>query len=121
MRFGDEEACDSARYVSDTLEELLKFISKAACPNVLVFFHFHQVSIVKDIACVVVNDGTNEVDGGVRGWGGGLQEDAFCCKSIPTVKSCLMLAKQRCGHEFIGNDAINNQVCRQCIASFDCV
>jgi hypothetical protein len=28
MRFGDEETCVSARYVSDTLEEVTKFVGK---------------------------------------------------------------------------------------------
>jgi hypothetical protein len=37
---------------------------------VIVFFHFHQVLIFKDIACVVVDDFIDEVDGGVRGGGG---------------------------------------------------
>jgi hypothetical protein len=46
-----------------------------------------------DFACVDVDDGTNEVDGGVRGQGGGLQEDALCCKCISMMKRCLMCAK----------------------------
>ncbi len=45
MRFGDEETCVSAGYISDTLEESPEFVGKTVCPNVLVFFHFHQVSV----------------------------------------------------------------------------
>jgi hypothetical protein len=30
VRFGDEEACVSARYVTDTLKELPKFVGKTA-------------------------------------------------------------------------------------------
>ena len=67
MRFGDEKACVSVRDVSDTLEDLPKFVFKTVCPNVLVFVHFHQVSIFKDVACIIDNDGINEVNGGVRG------------------------------------------------------
>ncbi len=62
-------------------------------PNVLVFFHFYQVSVFKDIACVIIDDGANEVDGGVRGWGGGLQEDALCCKCISVMKRRVMCTK----------------------------
>ncbi len=51
---------------SDSLEELPKFAGKTVCPNMLVFIHFHQVLIFKDIACVVVNDGANEVNGGAE-------------------------------------------------------
>ncbi len=53
------------------------------------------MSIFKDIACacVIIDDGANEVDGGVRGQGGGLQEEALYCKSIPAMKRCLMWAK----------------------------
>jgi hypothetical protein len=32
-----------------------------------VFAHPHEMMIFKDIACVVINDGANEVNGGVRG------------------------------------------------------
>ncbi len=40
MRFGDEKACVSVRDVSDTLEDLPKFVFKTVCPNVLVFVQF---------------------------------------------------------------------------------
>ncbi len=36
-------------------------------PHLLVFVHLHMVSIFEDIACIVVNDGADEVNGGVRG------------------------------------------------------
>ncbi len=65
--FEDEKTCVSAWNVSDTLEELPKFICKTMCPNVLVLVHFHQVLIFEDIPCVLVDDGINEVNGGVRG------------------------------------------------------
>jgi hypothetical protein len=45
LRFADEEICVRAGYVSDTLEELAEFVGKTVCQNVLVFCHFHQVSI----------------------------------------------------------------------------
>ncbi len=54
--------------ISDTLEKLPDFIGKTMCPNVLVFVHLHKVLIFEDITCVVINDGTDEVNGGVRGW-----------------------------------------------------
>jgi hypothetical protein len=44
------------------------------------------VSIFKDIVCVVVDDGANEVNGGVRGWRDSFEEDAFSCKCIPAMK-----------------------------------
>ncbi len=56
------------------------------CPNVLGFVQFHQVSIFEDIACVVIDDDTNEVTGGVREWGDSFQEDVFSCKCIPAMK-----------------------------------
>jgi hypothetical protein len=40
--------------------------------------------------------------------GGLLQEADLCSKSIPVMKRSLMWMKQRCGHEFIGIDAIDN-------------
>jgi hypothetical protein len=67
VQLGDEKICVSARDVSNTLEKLPKFVCKTVCPNVLVFVHFHQVSIFKDVACIIDNDGINEVNGGVRG------------------------------------------------------
>jgi hypothetical protein len=36
-------------------------------PHLLVFVHLHEVLIFKGDACVVVDDGANEVNGGVRG------------------------------------------------------
>jgi hypothetical protein len=77
MQLGDEKTCASARDVSDILEESPKFMGKTVCPNVLVFVHFHQVSIFKDIAFVVIDDDANEINGGVRGWGDCFQEDAL--------------------------------------------
>jgi hypothetical protein len=49
------------------------------CPNVLVFVHPHKVSISEDIACVVVDDCANEVNGGVILWGDCFQEDTISC------------------------------------------
>ncbi len=92
--------------MSDTLEESPNFISKTMCPNVPVFVHHHEVSIFEDISSVVVNDGTDEVNGGVIGWRDCFQEDAFRCKRIPAMKQRWMSAKGRCGHEFVRNDAI---------------
>ncbi len=79
--------------VSDTLEESPDFIGKIMCTNVVVFVHLHTVLIFKDIACVIVNDGANEVNGGVRGWGDSFQEDAFSSKCISTIKQRWMSAK----------------------------
>ncbi len=90
VRFGGEK---NMRQCQVCLEESPKFVGKTMCPNVLVYFHFHQVSIFKDIACVVINGGYDEVDGGVRGRGGGLQQDALCCEHISTMKRCLICAK----------------------------
>jgi hypothetical protein len=61
----------------DTLEELPKFVGKTVRPNVLVFVHFHQVLKFENIACIVVDYGANEMNGGVRGWGDCFQEDAL--------------------------------------------
>jgi hypothetical protein len=52
------------------------------CPNVLVFLS----SIFEGITCVIVNDGTDEVNGGVRGWGDYFHQDAFSRKCIPATK-----------------------------------
>jgi hypothetical protein len=54
--------------VSDTLEELPVIVGKMVCLNLLVFVYLHKVLIFEDIACVVVDDGGDEVNGGVRGW-----------------------------------------------------
>ncbi len=51
------------------------------------------LSIFKDIACVVVNDGAYEVDGGVRGRGDCFQEDALSCNRISAMKRRWMSAK----------------------------
>jgi hypothetical protein len=45
LRFGDEQTCVSAGDVSDTLEELPKFVGKTVCPNMPVFAQFHQVMV----------------------------------------------------------------------------
>jgi hypothetical protein len=44
------------------------------------------VSIFKDIACVVVDDGADEVNGGVRGWRDCFLEDAFSRECILAMK-----------------------------------
>jgi hypothetical protein len=90
---GDEKTCVSAGDVSDTLEEFPEFVGNTVCPNVLVFVHFYQGLIFKDITCVVIDDGANEVNGGVRGWGDHFQEDAFSHKRISTMKQRWMSAK----------------------------
>jgi hypothetical protein len=59
VRLGDEKTCVSARDISDALKKLPNFIGKTVGPHLLVFVHFCEVSIFKDIACVVVDDGTN--------------------------------------------------------------
>jgi hypothetical protein len=93
VQLGDEKTCVSAVNISDTLEELPKFVGKTVCPNVLMFAHFHQVSIFEDIACVVINDGANEVNDGVRGWGDCFEEDALSCERISVIKRMWMGAK----------------------------
>jgi hypothetical protein len=50
------------------------------------------MTIFEDIPCVIIDDGANEVNDGVRGWGGYLQEDALCCKHISAMKRRLMSA-----------------------------
>ena len=56
-------------------------VPKGAC----VFVHLHQVLILEDMTCVVVNDGANEVNGGVRGLGDCFQEDAFNRKCVSAM------------------------------------
>ncbi len=63
VRLGDEKTCVSAGDVFDTLEELPESIGKTVHPKMLVFVHVHQVSIFEDIASVIIDDGTNEVNG----------------------------------------------------------
>jgi hypothetical protein len=41
------------------------------------------MTIFEDIACVIVVDGADEVNGGVRGWRDSFQEDAFSLECIP--------------------------------------
>jgi hypothetical protein len=79
--------------VSDALEESPKFVGKTVCQTVLVFGHLHQVSIFEDISCVIIDDGANEVNGGVRGWGDCFQEDVFSCKCISAMKQRWLRAK----------------------------
>jgi hypothetical protein len=67
VQFEDEKTCVSAGDVSDALEESPKFVGKTVCPNVLVFVQFHQVLIFEDIVYIVVDDGIDEVNGGVKG------------------------------------------------------
>jgi hypothetical protein len=43
-------------------------------PHLFVFVHLHKIMICEDIACVIVDDGANEVNGGVRGWRDSFQE-----------------------------------------------
>jgi hypothetical protein len=66
------------------------------------------VSIFEDIACVVIIDGADEVNGGVRGWGDCFQVDALSRKSISAMKRRWMSARQRCGYKFVSNDAIDH-------------
>jgi hypothetical protein len=54
-------------------------------PHLLVFVHLHEVLIFEDITCVVVNDGANEVNSGVRGWRDCSQEDAFTLKCLSVM------------------------------------
>jgi hypothetical protein len=105
---GDENACVGDGDISDTLEESPDFIGKTMGTNLLVFVHLHKVTIFKDITCVVINDGANEVNGGVRGWRDCFQEDAFGRECISTMKRWWMSAKWRCGHEFVQDGAIDH-------------
>jgi hypothetical protein len=56
------------RGLPDALDKSPNFIDKTMGPHLLVFVHIHKVSIFEEIAFVVVHDGTDEVNGGVRGW-----------------------------------------------------
>jgi hypothetical protein len=47
----------------------------------------------EDIACVVVDDGANEVNGGVRWRRDCFREDALSCERISTMKKRWMHAK----------------------------
>jgi hypothetical protein len=53
----------------NALEKSPNFIGKTMGPHLLVFVYLHKVSIFKDIAGDVIDDGANEVNsgGGVRG------------------------------------------------------
>ncbi len=44
------------------------------------------MTVFEDIACVVVDDGANEVNGGVREWRDDSQEDAFSHECKPATK-----------------------------------
>jgi hypothetical protein len=56
-----------------------------------------------------VDEGANEVNGGVIGCRDCFQEDAYSHKHISTMKGRWMSAKWRCrGHEFISNDAVDH-------------
>jgi hypothetical protein len=68
------------------LEESPNFIGKTVGPHLLVFAHLHEVSIFEDITCVIVNDGADEVNSGVRGWRDCFQEDSFSRKCISAMK-----------------------------------
>jgi hypothetical protein len=92
VQLGDEKTCVSAGDISDTLEESPEFFGKTMCPNALVFVHLHQVSLFEDITCVAINDGANEMNGGVRGWGDCFQEDALSCEHISAMKRRWMSA-----------------------------
>jgi hypothetical protein len=83
---GDKKTCFSAGDISDVLEKLPNFIGKTVGSHLFVFFHLHKMTIFEDIASVVINDGTDEVNGGVRGWRDRLQEDAFSRKCAPATK-----------------------------------
>jgi hypothetical protein len=61
-------------------------LAKPWAHTFFVFVHLHKMTIFEDIACVVVNDGANEVNGGERGWSNSFQEDAFSRKCIPKTK-----------------------------------
>ncbi len=50
------------------------------------FVHLHKMTIFEDIACVIIDDGVDEVNGGVRGWRDSFQEDAFSRECIPATK-----------------------------------
>ncbi len=61
--FCNEKAGISAFDVSDALEYAAEFVGKAVMPGVLVSVGFDEVSVFKNFACYVVDDGANEVDG----------------------------------------------------------
>ncbi len=65
------------------MEKLHNFIGKTVGPHLFVFVHLHKMTIFEDIACVIVVDGADEVNGGVRGWRDSFQEDAFSLECIP--------------------------------------
>ncbi len=54
-------------------------------PHLFVFVHLHKMTIFEDIASDVIDDGTDEVNGGVRGWRDRFQEDAFSRKCVPVT------------------------------------
>ncbi len=62
----DEETRVSARYVAYALEQSPQFICKAAYPYPVVFFRFDEMPIFQHLACVIVNDSSDEMIGCVR-------------------------------------------------------
>jgi hypothetical protein len=68
------------------LEKSPNFIGETVGPHLFVFVHLDKMTIFEDIACVIFDDGANEVNGGVRGWRDSFQEDAFSRKCIPVKK-----------------------------------
>ncbi len=82
----DEKACVSAGDISDALEKLPNFIRKTVGPHLFVFVYLCKMMIFEDIAYVVIDDGADEVNGGVRGWRDSFQEDAFSSECTPATK-----------------------------------
>ncbi len=56
----DEETGVGALVLVDTLEYPPEFIGKATSPNVLIFEDLDELAIFKCVACIFVNDGTDE-------------------------------------------------------------
>ena len=72
--FGDEKTGVGAFDAANSLEEATELVGKAALPNGFVSFRLDQMSIFQDVTGDVVNDRTNEVDGGMCARGGRVDE-----------------------------------------------
>ena len=72
--FCDEKTGVGAFDVANSLEEAPKLVGKAALPDGLVRVRFDQMSILQDVVGDVVNDRTNEVDGGMCARGSRVDE-----------------------------------------------
>jgi hypothetical protein len=73
----DEEAGVCTFDVADALEEAPEFISKTCLPDGAVFVRLDEMPIFENVACDVVDNGANEMEGVRGGHCGGRRGDAI--------------------------------------------